>query len=305
MTKANSWPRFDLVDLQLYVAVVNQGSLSKAAAALPLALSAASTRLKTLEQGLNVQLLTRSARGMKVTDAGRLFFEHAQRLLQLAQDAQEGMNALSGKGRIALRLCCNTTGVSTDLPTRLGVFLRSHPNVDVQFEQMSSREVVKAVASGDADVGVVDAHYEKEDLLYLLYQQNELVVVAHPEHPFAANDSCRFGEYLGQALVGLHATSSLQQFIERMSLLAHQPARFRVRAPSFNALAQLVAQELGLAIMPRAVASRYAAALPLKLVQLDEPWAIRELNICVRPQSNDRMPALMLARHLASLDTSI
>lgn len=302
MAKAKPLPRFDLADLRLYVGIVEHGSLSKAALALPLALSAASARLKTLERRLGVTLLERSAHGMKTTAAGQLFYDHALRLLQVAQDAQEGMDALSGKGRITLRLLCNTTGLSSDLPARLGAFLLAQPNVDIQFEQRSSREVVRAVSLGAADVGIVDAFYDKEDLLYLLYEQSELVVITHREHHLAQRDQCKFLACLEEPLVGLPAESSLQQFIERMAVLAQQPLRFRVNAPSFNAVAQLVAQQVGIALMPSQAAHRYAASLPLRVIALDESWAIRQLNVCVRPQTNTRMPALMLARFLAGLE---
>ncbi len=295
-------PRFDIADLRLYVAIVECGSLSKAAERLPLALSAASARLKALEEKLGITLVTRSAQGVKETNAGRLFYDHALRLLQVAQDAQDGMDALSGKGRIQLRLCSNTTGLSTNLSARLGEFLTQHPNVDVQFEQMASRDVIKEIASGKADVGIVDAYYDKQELLYLLFQRNELVVVAHNEHALAQQPSCKFNDWLKQPLVGFQTDSSLQQFIERMAILAHQPARFRVSAPTFNAVAQLVSQQVGLAIMPRQAALRYAATLPLSVIDLDEPWATRELNICVRPDMDTSMPALKLAKFLARLD---
>ncbi|TQV88161.1 LysR substrate-binding domain-containing protein [Aliikangiella coralliicola] len=294
-------PGFELFDLRLYVAIVETGSLSKAAERLPLALSAASARLKTLESRLGLQLLKRGSQGMKATNAGVLFYDHALRLLQAANDAQKGMEALSGKGRIRLKLFCNTTGLSTDLTSQLGEFLRLNPGVDVQFEQHASRDVLKAVSSGKADIGVVDGDYNKRDLLYLLFQRNKLVVIAHHSSPLANAESCRFNEWLAQPLIGYYSDSSLQKFLEKMATLAHLPAKFRVTAPNFNAVAQLVAQDIGAAIVPRPLALNYASSLPISVIELNEPWATRELHICVRPQVDTTMPAIRLARYLAGL----
>ncbi|WP_444998091.1 LysR substrate-binding domain-containing protein [Aliikangiella sp. IMCC44359] len=294
--------RFELFDLRLYVAIVEAGSLSKAAASLPLALSAASARLKMLEQRLNMLLLKRSSQGVKMTNAGHLFYEHAQRLLQAAQEAQQGMEALSGKGRIKLKLFSNTTGLSTDLSNHLAGFLVENDSIDLLIEQRASKDVVKSIASGEADIGIVDGHYNRGDLLYLLYQRNRLVVIANKEHSLAQQTSCRFTDWLKESLVGYEPESSLQQFLERMALFERLPPKFKVNAPSFGAVAQMVASRVGIAVMPEPAARRYAAALPLTIIDLAEPWSTRELHICVRPQLDTTLPTLKLARYLSGIE---
>lgn len=293
--------RFDLADLRLFIAIVEQGSLSKAANVLPLALSAASARLKGLEERLGLELFKREPRGVSVTIAGQHFYDHAVRLVKAAYDAQTGMDALSGKGRIRLKLWSNTTGLSTELSRQLGEFLQFNPEIDIDVEQHSSRNILKAVAAGKADLGVVDGDYSQRDLLYLLYLRNELVAIAHPENQIAEAAKCRFNEWLLQPLVGYETDSSLQQFIQRMAVIAHSPAQFRATAPSFSAVSELVAKNVGVAILPKPIAARFAKNLPIKIIELDEPWADRELHICLRPQTDTRLPALKLARFLAGV----
>jgi len=294
--------RFDLYDLKLFVATVENGSLSKAAQILPLALSAASARIKALEERLGIELLQRGPRGVVATSAGQLFYDHALRLLQAAQDTQRGMDALSGRGRVKLRLLSNTTGMSTQLPAQLASFLVTNPEIDLQFDQSSSREVLKAVAAGHADLGIVDGDYSQRELLYLLYQRNQLVVIAHPESPLARLPRCGFADWLKQPLVGLQADSSLQQFLQRMAVLAHSAAQFRVTAPNSASVAQMVAQNIGVAIVARPLAEQYQRQLGVILIELDEPWANRELNVCLRPTLDTRLPALRLARYLAGVE---
>ncbi len=293
--------KFEIFDLRLYIAIIENGSLSKAADSLPLALSAASARLKKLEERLGLTLLERHPRGIQPTNAGTLFYDHALRLMQAAQDTQKGMDALSGKGRIQLKIHSNTTGLSTNLPQQLGEFLQKNPSVDLNFEQSSSRQVLKSVAEGKADLGVVDGEYNQKDLLFLLYQRNELVVISNRDNPFAQKKSCSFEEWLKQPLVGYEKGSSLQQFLERMAVFAHLPAHFRATAPNFSAVAHLVANDVGVAIVSRPLALQFTKTLPLTLIKLDEPWANRELSICIRPQNDNQLPALKLARFLAGL----
>ncbi len=291
--------RFEFTDLKLFCLVAEHGSLSHAAQAMPLALSAASARIKALEARLETALFERKPRGVVLTHAGKQFLEYAQSLLRAARDAQRGMEALTGKGRNKLSVFSNTTGMSTDLPNKLGEFLSAHPEVDIDLTQCASKEVLKSVQSGEADLGIVDGDYNQRELLFLLFQRNELIVVAHPDTELGQLPACRFKEWLQYPLIGYLDNSSLQQFIERMSLLNHISGSFRAKVPDFNSVASLVASNVGVAIMPRPIALQLQSRFQLTLVPLDEPWANRELHVCVRPELENNVVAFRLARYLS------
>jgi len=293
-------PRFDLPDLRLFVAVVEAGSLSRGAARLPLALSAASARLSQLEHRLGQTLLRRHAQGITPTTAGQLFFDYARRVVQAAQETQRCMDQLAADGRVVLTVLSNTTGANSGLPLLLGRFLRAYPGVDLRLAQQSSSMILKAVVAGEADVGIVDGDYHAPDLLRFPFRRDRLVVLTPMSA--AAAPACRFAEVLAQPLVGLVPDSSLQLFIERMAVLAQLPARFRAHAPTFAAAAQFVAEGVGWTILPEAPARRYLAAFPLAMRELSEPWAERELQICVRPLEDVSAPAWRLAAYLAGVE---
>jgi len=302
--------RFEFVDLKLFSLVAEKGSISHAADLMPLALSAASARIKTLEERLGLTLFERKPRGVELTQAGKLFLDHAKGLLRAANEAQRGMEVLSGEGRIQLTLFSNTTGLSTDLPAMLGKFLEENPQIDINFEQRASKEVLKAVSSGGADLGIVDGDYNQRELLYLLFQRNQLVVIAHPNTELGKLESCRFKDLLNHPLVGYNSESSLQKFIERMSLLSHQSGSFRAKVPDFNSVANLVSANVGAAIVPKPLAERLKQRLNIKVIELNEPWANRELHVCIRPpddkpmiqNSEQSLSALRLAKYLAGVD---
>ena len=302
--------RFEFLDLKLFSLVAEKGSISHAAEIMPLALSAASARIKTLEERLGLILFERKPRGVELTHAGKLFFEHAQGLLRAADEAQQGMEALSGNGRIRLNLFSNTTGLSTNLPAMIGDFLKDNPHIDINFEQHASKEVLKAVSLGKADLGIVDGDYSQRELLYLLFQRNQLVVITHPETELGQKESCKFKDLLSFPLVGYNSESSLQQFIQRMSLLSHQSGSFRANVPDFNSVANLVSKNVGAAIVPKPLAERFKKRLEVQIVELDEPWANRELHVCIRPpleripgqNEEQNLPALRLARYLAGVE---
>ena len=136
---------FDLTDLRLLVAIADAGSLSKAASTFPIALSAASNRLRQFEQRCGLTLFNRSADGMDATPAGRLVLDRARHVLAETDRLKDTLRDLSGQRRITLRLAGTTVANSTFLPAALGPFLADYPEIDLQLMERNSSEVLRAV----------------------------------------------------------------------------------------------------------------------------------------------------------------
>lgn len=273
---------FDLTDLRLLIAVAESGSLSRAAAQFPIALSAASNRLRLLEQRLELSLFTRHADGMTPTPAGRIALDHARRVLGEARLLEQAMQTLAGRARVTVRLAANTVANSTYLPPALGPFLNDFPEVDLQVDERPSQDILRAVQAGDIDIGVLDGNLPLQDMVSLPFRHDRLVLFVPQQHALAERGHCLFRDALGYPFVGMPAERAMQRFVEEMATLLGRPLTVRVRAPSFFAIAQLVAQEVGLAVLPEAAAQRHAATQAATIVTLDDPWAARELRLCVR-----------------------
>ena len=273
---------FDLTDLRLIVAIADAGSLSRAAAEFPIALSAASNRLRLLEQRLGMPLFSRHADGMAPTSAGRIALDHARRVITEAQQLVQAIDALTGRQRVSVRLAANTVANSTFLPPALGPFLTDFPEVDLQVEERASQDILHAVQAGDVDIGVLDGNIPMHDVVSLPFRHDRLVLFVPEHHALAARGHCLFRDALGYPFVGMPAERAMQRFVEEMATLLGKPLTMRVRAPSFFAIAQLVAQDVGVAVLPEAAAQRHAGALPAAIVTLDDAWATRELRLCVR-----------------------
>ncbi|HZW22163.1 LysR substrate-binding domain-containing protein [Noviherbaspirillum sp.] len=273
---------FDLTDLRLIVAIADAGSLSRAAAAFPIALSAASNRLRLLEQRLGMRLFERQADGMAATPAGRIALDHARRVLAEAQHLAQALEGLAGRRRVSVRLAANTVANSTFLPPALGPFLKDFPEVDLHVEERPSQEVLHAVQAGDADIGVLDGNIPMHGVVSLPFRQDRLVLFVPRDHVLAGRGHCLFRDALGFPFVGMQEERAMQRFVEEMATLLGKPLTVRVRAPSFFAIAQLVAENVGVAVLPEAAAQRHSSTLPAAIVTLDDGWATRELRLCVR-----------------------
>lgn len=273
---------FDLTDLRLIVAIADAGSLSRAASQFPIALSAASNRLRLLEQRLGMSLFQRHADGMTPTPAGRIALDHARRVIAEAQQLAHALDGLTGRLRVNVRLAANTVANSTFLPPALGPFLKDFPEVDLHVEERSSQAILQAVQAGDIDIGVLDGNLPMQDVVSLPFRHDRLVLFVPSTHALAARGHCLFRDALGYPFVGMPADRAMQRFVEEMATLLGKPLTMRVRAPSFFAIAQLVAQDVGVAVLPEAAAQRHSGTLPGAIVTLDDAWAARELRLCVR-----------------------
>src|SRR5437667_13545 len=147
--------RFDLTDLSLFRHVVEAGSITHGAERAHLALAAASTRIRQMEEALGAQLLTRGRGGVTPTQAGRTLLQHARTILGQAERLREDLGAYAGGLAGQVRVLSNTNALTEFLPETLSSFLAAHPNVSVDLEERLSDEIVGLIAEGVADIGIV------------------------------------------------------------------------------------------------------------------------------------------------------
>ncbi|WP_194720640.1 LysR substrate-binding domain-containing protein [Noviherbaspirillum malthae] len=290
---------FDLTDLRLLMAIADTGSLSRAAAGFPIALSAASNRLRLLEQRIGLPLFLRHADGMTPTPAGRIALDHARRVVGESQQLGEALKALTGQRRVNVRMAANTVANSTFLPTALGPFLNDFPEVDLQIEEKPSRQVLQAVLAEEVDVGVLDGNISLTGIMTLPFRHDRLVLFVPGDHALAGRGHCLLSEALGYPFVGMPRARALQAFVEDWATRLGRPLTVRVRTPSFFALAQLVGQGSGLTVLPEAVAQRYQADAATAIVVLDDPWATRELRLGVLDLDRLSAQARQLVNYLS------
>lgn len=271
----------DLTDLRLLLAIADAGSLSKAAERFPIALSAASNRLRGFEHDTGIDVFTRSAAGMTPTPSGRFILERAARVVHEMEQLRDTVRDLRGQRRASVHLAGTTVAISTFLPAALGLFLADHPEVDLQLDERTSRDIVQAVRDGEVELGIFDGNIATGEMVSLPFRTDRLVMLVPGNHALAGRTTMKMRDAFEYAFVCLPPERPMQHFIEAWAIKSGRPLKVRVRAPSFDAIAQLVAKDAGIALLPEVAASRFAREMPVAVVALDDAWANRELRICV------------------------
>lgn len=290
--------RFDLVDLKLFCDVVDAGSITGGAERSALALAAASTRIRNMEQTLDAALLTRSRRGVAPTPAGLTLLKHARAMTAQSARLREDLAVYAGGLSGEIRILANTNASTEFLPQAVGAFLAAHPHVSVDLEERLSDEIVGLIAEGVADIGVVAATVDMAGLETYPFRSDRFVVVTSAGDPLAARATVAFSEVLERDFVGLDRASALQRFLTDKAAQAGRQLRLRVQLRSFDAICRLVEAGVGVGVAPRTTAVRAARTMALGVVDLSDAWAARELKIVVRSLEGLRPYARQLVESL-------
>ena len=291
--------RFDLIDLRLFLHVVEAGSITHGAERMRLAIAAASTRLRNMEAALGTPLLHRERQGVQPTEAGRTLLHHARVLLQQSERMRSDLAEFSEGIRGQVRLMSNTNALTEFLPEPLSAFLANHPQVNIDLKERLSDEIVAAVADGTADIGIVASTVELAGLEVLPFRIDRFVLVVASGHPLSGTGRIAFAETLDYDFVGLDRASALQRFLSEKAERIGRRLRLRVQLRSFDAVCRLVECNVGIGIVPATTAERHSHTMSLQRIEFTDEWAVRKLTICVRRRADLPIYARELVTYLA------
>lgn len=290
--------RIDLMDLQLFLHVAEAESITRGAEKANMALASASERVRKMEEFAGVALLDRRHRGVSLTAPGRALVHHARLVLRQIDHLKGELSEYAGGTKGRVRFQANASALSEFLPAVLKGFLADHPGVDVDVEESSSYQIVRSVAAGFVEIGIVADIVDFGDLEAYPFATDQLVLVMPRDRHFPSFGRPTFRSLLDQEFVGMAVTNALQQHLAERAIQAGQPLRLRVRLGSFDAVCRMVGAGIGLAIIPETAARRCRKTAGIRIVRLSDPWARRELHVCVRGSSNLAPPARLLLDYL-------
>ena len=232
-----------------------------------------------------------------LSPAGETLLAHAQQFMQqlerLKSDMQQYNNGIKGH----IRIFANTTAVTEFMPQVLGAFLAAHPQVNVALEERLNHDIIRGVQEGTADIGVAAGPVQGQGLEIINFSTDRLVLATALDHPLAKAGSVTFAQTLEYPHVGLHEGSTLQHFLKRVVSDSGEHLNLRIQVRGFDAMCRMVEANVGIGILPQSAGARHSQSMQLALVELSDPWAVRERSVIV--QKLESLPAY--ARELVEL----
>ncbi|MGE8659475.1 MAG: LysR substrate-binding domain-containing protein [Achromobacter sp.] len=273
---------FDLADLRLFIHIAESPSLTQAAKRAHLSLAAVSVRIKALENQLGTRLLYRDSRGVEITPAGQRLLQHARVIMRqvdhLKHDFQEQADGDTGH----IRIFANTTAVTEFMPDILAQFLAGHPGVTVDLQERLTRDIVRGVLDGTTDLGIVAGPVDAPELQTIHFSTDRLVLVVPNGHPLQDQDKVKLADAVRYPFITMHEGSTLVAFLRDQLERIGQRLPQRIQLYSFDSICRMVQAGVGVGVIPDSAARRYGAERKLRVVELDEPWVVRERKLLVR-----------------------
>jgi DNA-binding transcriptional LysR family regulator len=245
--------------LQVFHAVAKHLSFTKAGETLFMTQPAVTFQIKQLEEHFNARLFERRHGQISLTEAGKVVFDYADRILGLSNELEARLKDLTGQIAGPLLIGASTTIAEYLLPQVLGEFSGRFPSVVPRLLVANSEEVQNQVAEHSLDIGFIESDSPLPSLTTEVVCEDELLVVCAPSHPLAKQTSVD-PELLSQhAYVSREPGSGTRQvtdhYLQKIGVVPDslQPA---MELGSPEALKGLVATGFGFAIMSRATVGK-------------------------------------------------
>ncbi|MFC0401878.1 LysR family transcriptional regulator [Paraburkholderia rhizosphaerae] len=291
--------RFDIESLRIFVAVIEEGSIAAASGRMHLVASAVSKRVSDLEVEAGTPLLYRHSRGVQPTPAGEALYHHAKRLIEHLQQISDELSEYSQGLRGHARIYVNFTAMVLYLPAALHSFLRVNPQVRIDMVEKTSDEVVQAITSGIADLGICAATRDTLGGLPVRpYRLDKLVLIVPRAHRLADRTQIAFDETLDDDFVSMPYGTSIPKLCRAAAERAGRRLRVRIEVTSFEGVRNMVGAGLGIGVLPEGSVLPYLESAGIRVVELEEPWSLRPLMIIARDFDTLPMPARILVDHL-------
>ncbi len=274
--------RFDLTDLRLFINIAENPSMTQGARKSFISTAAASNRIKKLEDQAGLRLLYRDSQGVELTSAGDILLKHARIMLRQAQYLENELSEFSDQQVGHIRIFANTTAVTDFLPETLAILMVQHPRLTIDLQERVNLEVLRSVAEGASDIGITAGPIKARGLEVIHFSTDRLVLTTDSEHPLAQLQSVRLDDTLNHPHICLQEDSSLLRFIKNQVDSLQRDINVRIQVFSFEAMCRMIEAGVGIGIMPESSALRHQQTMDLKIIQLDESWALRERSIVVR-----------------------
>jgi len=269
----------NLHHLRLFAAVVDQGGFTRAGRALRLSQPAISKSITELEREIGLSLLDRSAKTVRLTEAGRALHTRAREIFGIEKAAEQELRELRGMERGILRVGASTTIATYFLPRILGRFHEAHPKIEIRSASANTRQIAKMLLEWRIDVALVEGPVSNQRLAVIPWQSDELVVIAHPGHRLLhARSTPSVHDLVNETFIMRERGSGTREVAERALADRGVKVGRTMRVGGTEVIKQAVAAGLGIAIVARAAAADQLALDRIAVVPVDGLTIHRQLS---------------------------
>lgn len=237
--------------LEMFVAVVEEGSVRRAAERVFRTAPAISIALKKLDEEIGAPLISRSERNLlELTASGQLLYDYATKILNLKREALAGLQNLSQCRIGTVRVGTNESTSLYLLPQLTHAFQETHPELKIEVMDDNSDKVIKALKDGRLDVALVALTSDEPALNRHLIMRDEIVLIVNPNHRLVKRTRLDIGELANEVLITESSKSSSHEEVAHAFSESGTPFNVQVANVTIEGVKRMVAEGIGVGFVP-------------------------------------------------------
>jgi DNA-binding transcriptional LysR family regulator len=231
-------------------------------------------QVRQLEEYFNTRLFDRTHNRIALTDAGKLVFQYADRILEHYRAMDNAVRELTGDISGILIIGASTTIAEYMLPALLGDFKSKYPDINIRLKVSNTEGVVNMVESNAIDIGVVEGPVSNKNLVVEVCRMDQLVVVTPPSHPLAGLSAIPVEQLAGYPYICREEGSGTREVIFEYLAAAGLSANdlnIVMELGSPEAIKGAIEAGMGVSVLSRATVGKELQLGSLSALQLDPP----------------------------------
>jgi len=268
--------------LKVFCDLAETESFTKAAQINEVTQSAVSQQISSLERTFKSLLIERSKKKFRLTREGQVLYDYSKQIIQtyegLHSKLQEIKDIISGTIRVAT---IYSIGLH-DLPPYIKRYLKDYPTVHVHVEYRRANQVYDDIISNVVDIGLVAYPNKDSKLEVIPLRKDPLVLICHPQHPFAKQKLIKLKMIAGQKFVGFEPDIPTRKALDKILREQGVEVNNVMEFDNIETVKRAVEIDAGISIVPQSTISQEVAKQTLAAAPLDHPEMYRPLAAIVK-----------------------
>lgn len=267
--------------LRLIAAIGRFGHLSRAAEELHIVPSAASRRVRKLEDVLGTDILNRQSNTLSLTNVGLAIAELARHRAEEIDALQADIVRLKRGSTVDLKLAVSGPVIFGGLPEQLRGYLRANFQVRLSVIEQTTDAIIQGLLAGDADIGIVLGFHPSPSLDFVLYRADRLGVVVPPDHPLSCKAALHLKDIVSEPLIVPQA-SMIADLLEAKASESGVGLQHGIAVSDFASICRVVEGGLGITVLPMVTSASEVTKRGLVCIPIEEDWARCDIYLVTR-----------------------
>jgi DNA-binding transcriptional LysR family regulator len=263
--------------LKVFCDLAETESFTKAAQINNVTQSAVSQQISALERAFKSLLIERSKKKFRLTREGQVLYDYSKQIIQtyesLHSRLQELKDIISGTIRVAT---IYSIGLH-DLPPYIKRFMKSYPTVNIHVEYRRANQVYEDVLSNVVDLGLVAYPVRDSKLEIVPLRKEPLVLIAHPQHPFAKQKSIKLKSLAGQKVISFEPDIPTRKALDKILKEHDVEVNHVMEFDNVETVKRAVEIDAGISIVPQGTVTQEIAKQTLIAVTIEDGEFYRPL----------------------------